>query len=103
MPNIYKTTVPNDPPSTPMPRARSPYQFPGAHADVFKGLNDADYAAYNLNASQADANYALQQQEAARNLVLGGLTQRAQAQQQQRELANSRLGILSSLLSNVFR
>lgn len=103
MPTNYTTNLPNQPPSTPMPRQQAPYKYPGASADVFRAMNDSDVAAYNLNASQADANYALQQQEAARGLILGGLSQNAQAQQQQRDLSNGRLGILSSLLSNVYR
>lgn len=86
-----------------MPRMKSPYSYPGAHEDLVRSLNDSDVASYNLAASKADADYGLQQQEAARNLVLGGLNQNMQAQQNQRDLSNSRLGILSSLLSNVYR
>lgn len=86
-----------------MPRMTSPYNYPGAHQDLVRSLNDADVAGYNLAASKEDANYGVQQQQQAQNLVLGGLNQQFQGQQQQRDLSNNRLGILSSLLASVYK
>jgi hypothetical protein len=64
------------------------------------GVNNA---AYNLEQSKLANDYALKQQDSERQLVLQGLQQMSQAQQNQNSLANSRLGNVSGLLSGLFR
>jgi hypothetical protein len=64
------------------------------------GVNNA---AYNLEQSKLANDYALKQQDSERQLVLQGLQQMSQAQQNQNSLANSRMGNVSGLLSGLFR
>jgi hypothetical protein len=64
------------------------------------GVNNA---AYGIEKSKAANDYALKQQDAERQLVLQGLQQMSQAQQNQNALANSRIGNVSGLLSGLFR
>jgi hypothetical protein len=99
----YQSRLPNDPPGVQMPKVVSPYQYPGANEDIVRSMGQGAQARQQLAAEQANANYSLQQQEQARNLVLGGLTQQNQGMQNQQQLATNRLGILSSLLANVYR
>ena len=68
-----------------------------------ESLLDRYNAAYNLEQSKLANDYALKQQDSERQLVLQGLQQMSQAQQNQNSLANSRLGNVSGLLSGLFR
>lgn len=99
----YQSRLPDSPPGVAMPKIVSPYKYPGANEDIVRSMGQGAMANQELASQQANANYSLQRQEQARNLALGGLSQQGQAIQNQQQLTNSRLGVLSSLLANVYR
>jgi hypothetical protein len=100
----YNTTLPfAPPPATPAPGADSPFSYGSSHGDFLRAQMGARKAAYDLEASKAATQYAQRQQDAERQLVLQGLQQMDQAQQNQNSLANARMGAVNSLLSGLYR
>jgi len=101
----YNTTLPfASPQGTPAPLPESPFtRYGSTHDDVLRAQMGVNNAAYNLEQSKLANDYALKQQDSERQLVLQGLQQMSQAQQNQNSLANSRLGNVSGLLSGLFR
>jgi hypothetical protein len=86
-----------------MPRAASPYNFPGANADVMRQLSMDNEAKFDVNSQKANANYELQQMQGQQGLALSGLNQMSSARQQSSDLANSQYGALADLLRNLYR
>lgn len=86
----------------------SPYgkQYGRNHQDVLNYVGSMNADAYRRAAESVNNDYAAQQRTAQQGLALAGLQQMAQAQQNQRELSNSRLsqmtGIANSLLGGLF-
>lgn len=101
----YNTTLPNIPPqSLPAPNLESPYgRYGSTHQDMLKAQMGVANANYEIERQKANTDYALKQQAAERQLVLQGLQQMSEAQQNQNSLMNQRLGNVSGLLSGLFR
>lgn len=100
----YKTTLPNIPPqSLRLPNLESPYgKYGSTHQDMLNASMGRLNADYEIARQKANTDYAMKQQEAERQLVLQGLRQMGQAQQNQNSIANQRLGNVSGLLSGLF-
>lgn len=101
----YNTTLPFSPPKTmPQLQGMKPYGgYGSSYDDVMRGQMSQANANYGVQASRAETDYALRQQDAERQLVLQGLQQMNEAQQNRNSLLNARLGGVSSLLSGLFR
>lgn len=101
----YNTTLPNLPPqSLPAPNLESPYgRYGSTHQDMLNAQMGAANANYEIDRQKANTDYALKQQAAERQLVLQGLQQMGEAQQNQNALTNQRIGNVSGLLSGLFR
>lgn len=85
-------------------RARSPYAgFNSNHQDVLRTVASAP----RMEAYKANADYALRQQEAQRNLALTGLRMQADAASNARDLGVQRLrtmtGLAGDLLSGLYQ
>jgi hypothetical protein len=110
----YRTTLPSTIPVPDQDRAealrgltvKSPYKYGINHQDILNSLGSENAIAYDINASKANADYQLRQQDAERQLVLQGLQQMGQAKQNSTDLVNSRLqsmyGTVGNLLSGLF-
>lgn len=100
----YNTTLPNAPPkSLPIPRMAGPYAGYGStHQDMLNAQMGLAQADYDIARQKGETDYSLKQQEAERQLVLQGLQQMNEAQQNRNAIANSRLGAVSGLLSGLF-
>lgn len=76
------------------------------HRDVMAALGGLAGSQFNVAADKANTDYDLAQQQAQRQLVLAGLQQMGEAQQNNNSLANARLqnmvGFSSGLLRNLF-
>ena len=99
----YQSGIPSSPPGVAMPKIVSPYQYPGANADVVRSMGQGAQARQELNAQQSDANYNMQRQQQMQNLVLGGLTQQNQAMQNRQQIGTAQLGVLNDLLTKLYR
>ena len=98
----YQTGLKNQPFQAEMPRASSPYNFPGANADVMRQLSMDNEAKFDVNSQKANANYQLAQMQAQQGLALGGLNQMSAASKQDSDLQNSQYGALADLLRNLY-
>lgn len=106
----YQTSLKNQPPVTPQMRALdglvSPYQYPGTHDDVMKSRAGQIAADYNVAADRANTDYSLAQQQAENQLVLQGLGNLGQDQQNRQNVQQKRLdmmrGLQSSILGGMF-
>jgi len=111
----YNTSLQNTPPYDDAQRAdalkalavRSPYgKFGSTHQDLLNAYGGSNAAQFDLASTKADTDYTLAKQQAERQLVLQGLQQVGQAQQNNQNLQNSRLqamyGTASSLLGGLF-
>lgn len=111
----YNSTLQNQPPVDDAQRnqalddirRRSPYGIFGQnHQDVLNALTESAASSLNTEARLVNANYQLQQQRAQQQLALSGLQQQAEAEQNQRQLANNRLqnmvGVAGNLLGGLF-
>jgi hypothetical protein len=88
-------------------RKRSPFtSFGQNHQDVLDALGERAAATLGTESRRANADYLLQQQNAQRQLALSGLNQLAQSQQNDNQLANTRLqnmvGFAGGLLRGLF-
>jgi hypothetical protein len=101
----YNTTLPfSAPQGLPAPDPQSPFtRYGSTHDDMLRAQVVANSAAYGIDQAKAANDYAMKQQDAERQLVLQGLQQMSQAQQNQNSLANTRIGSVSGLLSGLFR
>lgn len=101
----YNTTLPHVPPqSIQMPNLESPYgKYGSTHQDMLNASMGAANANYEIDRQKATTDFALKQQAAERQLVLQGLQQMGEAQQNQNALTNQRIGNVSSVLSGLFR
>lgn len=108
----YNTTLPSQPPVSRAMQADmaktlsqgSPYAaFSKNHGDVLRALADAEAANLASQASRANTEYATAQQQAQRGLALQGLQQMNAAQQNQNDLANSRLSTMVGFASPIVR
>lgn len=101
----YNTTLPNLPAqSLPIPNLSGPYGgYGSSHQDMLNAQMGQAQANYEIERQKANTDYAMKQQAAERQLVLQGLQQMNEAQQNQNSLANARLGGVGSLLSGLFR
>jgi hypothetical protein len=109
----YNTTLQNKPPAASPLRDMAAFavapphsQFGSNYLDLAQSYGQRNAADYAVAADKANTDYQLKQQEAQRQLVLQGLQQMSQAQQNEQGLANQRLGnatgLMSSLLSGLF-
>jgi hypothetical protein len=111
----YNTSLTSAPPYSPAQKADalkalsagSPYsKFGGVHDDVFRSEGAKNASTFDLEATKANTDYQLAQQAAERQLVLQGLQQMGQAQQNQQNLTNTRLqnmyGTANNLLGGLF-
>lgn len=77
------------------------------HQDVLNHAGAINADSYRRAAENVNNEYAAQQRAAQQGLALAGLQQMAQSQQNQQELANSRLnqmtGFAGSLLGGLYR
>jgi hypothetical protein len=64
-------------------------------------MGDANAAGYDIEATKANTDYAMKQQEAERQLVLQGLQMMDRAQQNQNSVYNTRLQNMTGLASNL--
>lgn len=84
-----------------------PYSYGQRHSDVYDALAYRNASDYDRAAQQVQTDSQLRQQEARRGLVLKGLSEMAEEQQRQNELANRRnslvQGASSTLLGGLFR
>lgn len=88
-------------------RRSSPYKgFGRNHQDVLNVLGEREAGTLNREVMKANVDYTLAQQQAQRDLALSGLTQLAQARQNDISLENQRLqntvGFASDLLRGLF-
>jgi len=80
-------------------RMQSPYAAYGQNQqDILNAAGDANAAAFDIEASKTS----IARMQAQQQLALSGLQQMAQAESQQRQLANSRLGMVNPLLQGLF-
>ena len=100
----YNTTLPFDAPkSLPSPVPASPFtRYGSTHGDMLRAQMGAANAQYGIDSAKAANDYQLKQQDAERQLVLQGLQQMGQSQQNQNSLANARFGAVNGLLSGLF-
>ncbi|NBT35316.1 MAG: hypothetical protein EBT03_07230 [Betaproteobacteria bacterium] len=99
----YKSSLPYNLPTSPIAGLASPVPQPGASQDVYAGLMRGYNAKQNLAQEKADYEYDQQYQDAQRNLLLGGLRNMTEASANQRGIANSRMNLVSSLLSGLYK
>lgn len=85
----------------------APYSYPGAFGDAYNSLRsgyEANMAMANRDAQMEFDNKSLRAQ---RDLALSGLSDLAQAEQNQNQLQTSRrgqqMGLVNSILSGLFR
>lgn len=85
----------------------APYSYPGAFSDAYNSLRsgyEANMAMANRDAQMEFDNKSLRAQ---RDLALSGLSNLAQAEQNQNQLRNTRSGqqsgLVNSILSGLFR
>lgn len=106
----YNTSLKNEPPASDQRRAdalsglriKSPYkQYGSAHFDILSSMGDANAAGYDIEATKANADYAMQQQEAERQLVLQGLQMMDKGQQNKNSIYNTRLQNMTGLAGNL--
>jgi hypothetical protein len=88
-------------------RKRSPYGVFGQnHQDVLNALTENAANTLDMESYRANADYQLQQQKAQQQLILSGLQQQSEAEQNQRNLANTKLqnmvGFAGNLLGGLF-
>ena len=100
----YNTTLPNIPPqSLQLPKLEPPYgKYGSTHQDMLNASMGRMNADYEIERQKANTDYSLKQQAAERQLVLQGLQQMGEAQQNQNALMNQRFGNVSGLLSGLF-
>lgn len=111
----YDSSLKNTPPvATPTQfpalealQAKSPYHPTNQNQqDVLRGLAAGATPTLNMEAYQANSNYALAQQQARQQLALSGLQNMYQAQQNERDLGLRSLqnmtGFYNNLLSGLF-
>lgn len=110
----YNSSLQRQPPSREIDRAAaaksmrtSPYAaYNQNHRDVMAALGGLAGSQFELASEKANTDYDLAQQQAQRQLVLAGLQQMGEAQQNNNSLANTRLqnmvGFSSGLLRNLF-
>lgn len=106
----YQTSLKNQPPVTQQMRALdglvSPYDYAGAHGDVMKARAGQVAADYNVAADKANTDYGLAQQQAENAMVLQGLGNLAQDQDNQRNVYQKRMdmmrGLQGSILGGMF-
>jgi len=100
----YNTSLPYAPPKAPpSPPARSPFtKYGSAHDDVLRAQMGSNNADYEVEAAKAVNEYDLKQMEARNRLVLAGIQQMNETQQQQNSLRNTGVGMVSSVLSGLF-
>lgn len=88
-------------------RLKSPYAYSSQHQDILNALGDMNAAKYNVQADQTNADFNTRRLQAQRDTALAGLQQMSQAKQQQSDLLNAqsnmRYGLVSNLLSGLFR
>jgi|694.fasta_scaffold31901_4 hypothetical protein len=99
----YRTSFkPDAPGSAPRPSSQSPYKAYGAnHQDVLDGLmgkSDADYA---VAQGTINANHDLAKRTAENQLVLQGLQQMSQAQQNATDLGTRRFSALTGMFGGL--
>ena len=105
----YKTTLnPTPVGRVPFPGADASYRAYGQnHGDVLAALRDSNAASFDIAQAKAESDQQLRQQEAQNQLVLQGLRQMDQAQQNDNSLRASRLstltGSVGSLLGGLFK
>ncbi len=99
----YKSSLRYGLPTSPVAGLASPQSYPGANQDVYAGLMSGYNAKQQLAQEKGAAEYDQQYQDAQRNLLLGGLRSMSDAAEQQRGLGRSRLGMVSSLLSGLYK
>ena len=100
----YNTTFNPRPPSAGPMRMESPYsQYNQNHRDILSGLADSAAADYGVAASKASSEFDAKRREAQNQLVLQGLQQMAEAQQNSNTLANTRMQNVSGFASDLLR
>lgn len=111
----YNTSLQNRPPLPDGDRQKalsglkikSPWAYGSAHKDILNAANVANQAAYDVEATKVNTDYEMKQKEAERRLVLAGLQQMNEAQQNQQQLVNTRMqnmyGVVGNLLGGLFR
>jgi hypothetical protein len=112
----YTTSIQNNPPYSPQQRdnavasmtAPSPYgKYNQNHQDIVNSLGGKNAAQFDMASTKANTDYALDQQNAERSLVLAGLRQMSDQQQNQQSLRNTRLqnmyGLASGVLGALFK
>ena len=97
----YRSNLPYSMPTSPVAGLAAPQ--PGANQDVYSGLMRGYNAKQNLAQEKAGVEYDQQYQDAQRSLLLNGLRGMSDAASNQRNLANSRMGLVSSLLSGLYK
>jgi hypothetical protein len=105
----YNTSLKNSPPLAAGDRQKaleglkikSPWNYGSAHRDILNASNVANQAAYDVEATKVNADYEMKQKDAERRLVLAGLQQMNEAQQNQQQLANTRLGNMYGMVGNL--
>jgi len=87
--------------------AHSPYgKFGSTHQDLLNAYGGANAAQFDIAATKANTDYDLAKQNAERQLVLQGLQQMSQAQQNDQNLQTNRMqamyGMAGNLLGGLF-
>lgn len=77
-----------------------PQKYGQRHADVYDAAAYSNAADYDRSAEKANTDYQLRQQEAQRKLVLSGLSEMAQEQQRQNDVAKQRNSIVYGAAGN---
>lgn len=84
-------------------RAPSPFTaFGSAHDDILRARGDTNAAAFDMAAGKANAEQEMSRMQAQRDLILRGLQQMSEAQQNHASIGNARLQGVSGLLSGLF-
>lgn len=105
----YDSYLSEVPPTTPTMVARaqaaisrSPWKvYSDSHNDIMRSQGMENAALYGLASSKANTDFDLQAQQARNQLALGGLQMLTQDQQNQANLANSRLGMATGLYNSL--
>lgn len=101
----YTTSLQNKPPITPQMRAldglASPYGYPSTHGDIMRSRAGQIAADYNVAGDRANSDYSLARQQAENSLVLQGLGNLANDQENQRKVQQGRLDLMRGMQNSI--
>jgi|694.fasta_scaffold04516_10 hypothetical protein len=100
----YNHTLPSQPPMALQMPTDSPFtKFGSTHGDMLAAQLGRAQADYDVNAARSANDYAQRFMDAENQLVLQGLNNMGQAQQNDNSLFNQRLGNMTGILASLYQ